>query len=437
MRAHYVGVELWFDFSCPYAYLASQVADALANRVGLTIDWQPMLLGGVFRGIGAGDGPMATLTLARAVYNLRDMGRWADVLGVPFRMPDAHPMRTVRALRVLLALPHARWPHAIHALFAAYWQRAEDITRDDVIASALRAAGIAEAELAAALAAADTETIKDELRRRTEQAIARGVFGAPAWIVGGQLCWGQDRLAWVEAIARGWKPDTDVRAEPPPTGAPAVPGATLEVFCDAASPFSYLGLTQLPRVLADAGAGVTARIRPILVGALFKTIGTANAPLLAFPESKRRYMGLEMQRWARWWGMPFQIPAKFPQRTVTAQRLIWLARDHGFDAQYRLALGFARAMWAERRDLEDAETVRGVLADAGLPAERVAEMLEHADEPATKAGLIAETKAAQDAGAFGAPTWVVDAGKGPLLFWGQDRLELVARALAGWRPSRE
>ena len=110
-------LELWFDFSCPYAYLASRVA----TRLPVEIDWRPMLLGGVFRGIGAGDGPMATLGPAKAAHNLRDMQRWAEVLGVPFQMPAAHPMRTVRALRVLLALPHSRWPAAIAALYAAYW----------------------------------------------------------------------------------------------------------------------------------------------------------------------------------------------------------------------------------------------------------------------------------------------------------------------------
>ena len=101
-------LELWFDFSCPYAYLASRRALHLApggapvieprdatrggvNRPALpgeppegghgqapfSIDWRPMLLGGVFRGIGAGDGPMATLSPQKAAHNVHDMHRWA------------------------------------------------------------------------------------------------------------------------------------------------------------------------------------------------------------------------------------------------------------------------------------------------------------------------------------------------------------------------
>src|SRR5689334_5448725 len=192
-----------------------------------------MLLGGVFRGIGAGDGPMATLGPAKAAHNLRDMHRWAEMFGAPFQIPAAHPMRTVRALRTLLALPHSRWPAAIEAFYAAYWQRAEDITRDDVLAAALRGTGETDAAIAAALLRADDADIKDELRRRTDEAIARGVFGAPAWIIEratGErlLLWGQDRMPWVEAALAGWDPDTG-----PPPGGPRPFGTDLQGFASA------------------------------------------------------------------------------------------------------------------------------------------------------------------------------------------------------------
>ena len=110
--------------------------------------------------------------------------RGADVFGVPFRMPAAHPMRTVRALRVLLALPRPCWPAAIPSLYAAYWEHTRDITQDAVIAATLEEdAGLPAAEVAAALARADDPAIHDELRLRTDEALALGVFGAPAWIV--------------------------------------------------------------------------------------------------------------------------------------------------------------------------------------------------------------------------------------------------------------
>ena len=429
-----MALELWFDFSCPYAYLASRRAPHIARAAGVELDWRPMLLGGVFRGTGAGDGPMATLGPAKAIHNARDMHRWAEIFGVPFRLPDAHPMRTVRALRTLLALPHSRWPAAIEAIYAAYWQRAEDITSDAVIAAALGNAGVSEADISTALGRADDPAIKDELRRRTDEAIELGIFGAPAWVVRRPerppiLIWGQDRMPWVDAVLAGWDPDTST----PPMGARSFGAgaqgfrspSTLDVYFDVASPFSYLGLTQLG-ALAQL-TGVTPRLVPILVGALFRDIGQVSVPMHAMPSSKARYVGLEMSRWARWWGVPFVQPAKFPQRTVAAQRLCVLATEQSYESGLRLAITLGRAMWAERRDLEDDDTLRGLLVDAGLPPEWV----DRTREPEVKAALVAKTERARAAGVFGVPTWIVD---GTYAFWGQDRMELVMRALGGWRP---
>jgi len=423
-------LELWFDFSCPYAYLASRQAASL----GVEVDWRPMLLGGVFRGIGAGDGPMATLSPQKATHNVRDMHRWAEVFGQPFQLPSAHPMRTVRALRVLLGLPHSRWPEAIAAIYAAYWERAEDITRDDVIRAALEKAGTGRDDIAAAFASAETDAIKDELRRRTDEAIGLGIFGAPAWILrrprGPLLIWGQDRLEWVRAALAGWDPDI----EPPPGGArsittaPAAPGATLDVYFDVSSPFAYLALTQLPALAR--GSGVTPRLVPILLGALFRDIHQANVPWFAMPPAKQRYVSLEMSRWARWWGEPFELPRKFPQRTVMAQRLCILASEVDAETCIRLATILARAMWAEQQDLEDPEVLRRLLVAATLPPD----WIERTQDPAVKAALVATTASARPAGVFGVPTFVVN---GKHLFWGQDRFDLVSRALAGWTPRGE
>ena len=426
-------LELWFDFSCPYAYLASRKAPQIARAAGVPLVWRPMLLGGVFRGTGAGDGPMATLGPAKAAHNHRDMHRWAEVLGAPFAMPPAHPMRTVRALRTLLGLPEREWPAAIEALYAAYWQRGEDITKDEVIEQALRSAGVTDADIAAALAHAEDPAIKDELRRRTDEAIALGVFGAPAWVVRRDgrviLLWGQDRIPWVDAVLAGWDPDAGAPpAGPQPFGEGAQrfsSPSTLDVYFDVSSPFSYLGLTQLA-ALAQL-TGVVPRLVPILLGALFRDIGQVDVPMFAMPAAKQRYVGLEMSRWARWWGVPFAMPKKFPQRTVTAQRLCVLAAERGFDDGIRFANIIGRAMWADGRDLEDDATLRGLLVDAGLPPE----WLERTREPEVKAALVATTAKAKAAGVFGVPAFVVDDN---YLFWGQDRLELVMRALGGWRP---
>jgi len=410
-------MELWFDFSCPYAYLASRQA----ARLGVTIDWRPMLLGGVFRGIGAGDGPMATLSPAKAAHNARDMYRWAEIWDEPFQLPAAHPMRTVRALRVLLGLPREVWPAAIAAIFAAYWQRAEDITDDAVLRAAL--AGIA--GLDEAFAGGDSDRIKAELRARTDEAIALGIFGAPAWVSRRPakppiLVWGQDRFPMLEAIRDGWDPDEprgDARGFA--TELAAKPGSTLDVYFDVSSPFAYLALTQLP---ALAAMGVTPRLVPILLGALFKDLGTANVPLFAFPPAKLRYVTAEIARWGRWWGEPVGMPSKFPQRTVTAQRLCLIALEHGHEEGLRVATALGRAMWVEDRDIEDPAVLQTIVPAAWLA---------RCGEPDVKQALIDTTARARAAQIFGVPSFVVDE---TVLVWGQDRLDFVARALAGWRP---
>lgn len=426
-------LDFWFDLSCPYAYLASQRLErSLAGRA-VDLRYKPMLLGGVFRATGAGDGPMGSLPPAKRQNLALDLMRWADLDGTPMQTPAAHPMRTVRALRTLLGLPEERWPAAVHALYAAYWQRGEDITSDDVIDAVLRRAGLDGAQIQAALAGADSEARKDELRARTDEAVALGIFGAPAFVAhtaaGPKLIWGQDRMMWVEALLDGWIPPTPPPADPRlGDGAPIATPRRIDFYFDVSSPFAYLGLTQIARV----ARGHQLTLRPILLGGLFRAIGTADVPLFAFPEAKRRYVTSELALWSSWWQVPVAFPRKFPQRTQTVQRIL-LGAAADPELQLRLAIAFGRAMWAEGQDLEDEAVIAAILVAAGGDGAALA----RSKEPAAKEALIAATAEAAAAGVFGVPTCIVHDDEGPRRFWGQDRLTLVAAALGGWRARGE
>jgi 2-hydroxychromene-2-carboxylate isomerase len=428
-----VRLEFWFDFSCPYAYLASRRIEEIARAHGAELALCPMLLGGVFRAIGAGDGPMATLGPAKARNNVLDMARWAERMHAPFTLPAGHPMRTVRALRIFLGLPAAAWPAAMHAIYAAYWQRGEDVTRDAVIAGALAAAGIDAAAIAAAITGAETAAIKEDLRARTDRAVARGVFGAPACIVDREdgttpvLLWGQDRLGFLEAVLDGWQldaappPGARRAVEVPPRVGPArAPGRVIDFWFDFSSPFAYLGSTQIEAIAAAAGAEL--RWRPLLLGALFRDIGTPDVPLFAMPAAKRTYVGLDMMRWSRWWDVAFRWPSRFPQKSVTALRLVQVA-----GLPPALIHRLFRVMWVDDASLEDEAVLARACADAGVDPS----LIEATRAPAAKEALKASTDAARAAGVFGVPAMIVHgAGPEPAVFWGQDRLELVARLAA-------
>jgi 2-hydroxychromene-2-carboxylate isomerase len=189
-----MNLDFWFDFSSPYAYLASTQIDALAARTGATLRWRPMLVGAVFKEVGQVQVPLLAASEAKQRHYGLDMARWAAWWDVPFRFPATFPIRSLLPLRTFLAQPD---PAFARAVFHAAWGEGRDITDPDV----LRGCGASEAALLAA------PSMKQALVDQTEAAVAAGVFGAPTCIVDGQwLFWGQDRLDMVEKCLGGWVP---------------------------------------------------------------------------------------------------------------------------------------------------------------------------------------------------------------------------------------
>jgi 2-hydroxychromene-2-carboxylate isomerase len=423
-------VELYYDYSCPYAYLASTQIEALCKRASAELVWRPMLLGGVFRAIGAGDGPV--LSPAKARLNFLDMHRWADWWGVPFAMPPLHPNRTVLALRATLAAEDDA-PRATHALFRAYWALGRDLSRPEVVRETLDEIGL---DGAALVSRAEDPAIKDALRARTDEAVARGVFGAPTMFVTvdgkTETFWGQDRLHFVEKALGGKLPEParghdggTSEVPPSPPDQPLVEGREVSFFFDFSSPFAYLAATQIEAVARRAGAAI--RWKPFLLGGLFKAIGTADVPLFTMPEPKRALAGVDMMRWAEHHGVPFRFPSRFPMSSVKALRMVLQVPDA---QKAPLVHAIFRAYWAEDRDIGADAELAAIAGSVGLDG---AALVAGTKGDAVKARLKDATEEAERAGLCGAPSFLV----GSHLFWGQDRLPFVERALQGWHPRGE
>lgn len=185
-------VRLFFDYSSPWAYLATERVETVAARHGARVVYQPFLLGGLFRAIGTPMVPLEVMPAPKARYVRRELERFAARDGIPYLFSTRFPLRTVDALRLTLLVPEASRAPLVHALMRATWAEDRDPADRAVLASCLAACGLEPALLERVAEA------KPALVTATDEAIALGVPGAPTFQVGTELFWGQDRLLFVE-----------------------------------------------------------------------------------------------------------------------------------------------------------------------------------------------------------------------------------------------
>ncbi|MCB9786568.1 MAG: 2-hydroxychromene-2-carboxylate isomerase [Deltaproteobacteria bacterium] len=415
-------LEFWFDFSCPYAFIASTRVEAVAERTGATLVPRPILLGGLFRAIGQPTDVSASLGAAKARYNALDVQRQARLWDVPLTFPKGHPLRTVTPLRALLAAGEPRMD-LIHRFYRAYWIEGVDISTDAGTARVLGEAGL---DADALLAKARTDAIKDALRQRTDEAVARGVFGVPTFGTGKHIQFGQDRLAVVEA-ALGGNPPSLAEA----VGAGETEGAPLspvDFWFDYSSPFSAIAAAR-----AEAAFGDALRMRPMLLGGVFRDVGMDNLPMQAMSPPKRVWAGHDMARQARDARMPFRWPSRFPMRTILPLRMTLAAGPDTAEGR-ALIRAFYRAYWCDDRNIGEADEASAIASEAGLDGPA---LVQATAAPEIKEQLIANGSEAVAAGVFGAPTFVVHHADGERsLYWGNDRLELALLAARGDRRAR-
>ncbi|MDH1264087.1 2-hydroxychromene-2-carboxylate isomerase [Pseudomonas sp. GD03944] len=191
-------VEFFFDFGSPTSYLAWTQLPRIAADAGAEIAWRPMLLGGVFKATG-NQSPISVPAKGR--YMLQDLARFATRYGVPMAFNPHFPINTLTLMRG--ATGYLDTPHFVtyvQAIFEALWVQQKNLGNLEVVAEVLEKAGL---DATAFERLVSDEAVKERLKQTTEEAIRRGVFGAPTFFVGNELHFGQDRLDFVaEALAR-------------------------------------------------------------------------------------------------------------------------------------------------------------------------------------------------------------------------------------------
>jgi 2-hydroxychromene-2-carboxylate isomerase len=195
------GLRYYLDFISPYAYLGWPQARALAERRGVPLRPVPVLFAALLDANGQ-KGP-AEIEPKR-IYTFKHVTRVAHDLGLPLRPPPAHPFNPLLALRVasLPELSDEERLRAVDWLYALVWATGEGVTDPGIVARALDAADLPGAAM---VAEAGTPEAKERVRKQTEDAIARGVFGVPSIEVErtGEIFWGQDAIPHVERHLAG------------------------------------------------------------------------------------------------------------------------------------------------------------------------------------------------------------------------------------------
>ena len=201
-------IELFFDLTSPWTWLAVHNLVPMAARHGAEIVWRPILVGGLFNTVNPTvyerrNNPVPV----KDRYGAKDMADWARLAGLEIHFPPAcgHPVNAVLAMRAALAMQARGKVEAFaFAAFDALWKHERDLADPEVLRPLIAAAG---EDPDTVLAEAGSAPIKAQLRINTDELIARGGFGSPTIFVGADdMYFGNDRLVLVDAaLARASK----------------------------------------------------------------------------------------------------------------------------------------------------------------------------------------------------------------------------------------
>jgi 2-hydroxychromene-2-carboxylate isomerase len=184
------------------------------------------------------------------------------------------------------------------------------------------------------------------------------------------------------------------------------------------SPWAFLGHDRL--VALAKAHGATVGVKPVNFGEVFPASG--GLPLAKRAPQRQAYRLVELKRWSEFLDVPINLkPKYFPADGTLSSHWVLAADEQGSDKSLALTSAIGRALWMQDRDIADAATLASLAQGAGLDADALARRA-----PAMAERYAALTQEAIARGVFGAPTYVFE----DELFWGQDRLDFLARKLA-------
>jgi 2-hydroxychromene-2-carboxylate isomerase len=184
-------LQFWFDFASTYSYPAAMRIERLAHERAVPVSWNAFLLGRIFRAQGWSDSPF-NLYPVKGRYMWRDLERICEAQHLPFRRPSEFPRNGLLAARIACRFSKETWtPAFVRAVYHANFAENQNIADRPVIADCLRSVNQDAETVLNAAGSAETKTM---LREQTERAVDLGIFGAPSFITGQELFWGNDRL---------------------------------------------------------------------------------------------------------------------------------------------------------------------------------------------------------------------------------------------------
>ncbi len=184
-------IDFWFEFGSSYSYLSVMRIEDEARRHSVRIVWKPFLLGPIFRALGMEASPFV-VQKEKGAYVWQDMARQCRKYGLRWTQPSRFPRLGVLASRIALLGAERPWIGAFcRAVMERNFVLDQDLNEPDDLARILRQLGLPASDI---LDQARAEPTKALLRQRTDQARARGIFGAPTFFVGTEMFWGNDRL---------------------------------------------------------------------------------------------------------------------------------------------------------------------------------------------------------------------------------------------------